>query len=53
MEADSSNFRTTESIVFLFFGVLAIAATGSSFSELFHLLVSESVEHVVQTLMLR
>jgi len=53
MEADSSNFGTIEGIVFLFFGVLAIAATVSSFSELFHLLVSGSLEHVIQALLLR
>jgi hypothetical protein len=52
-EADSSNFGTIEGIVFLFFGALAIAATASSFSELFHLLVSASVEHVVQALLTR
>jgi hypothetical protein len=53
MEADSSNFGTMEGIAFLFFGALAISATVSSFSELFHLLVSGSVEHVVQALLPR
>jgi hypothetical protein len=53
MEADSSNFGTIEWITFLFFGALATAATVSSFSELFNLLVSGSVEHVVQPLLPR
>jgi hypothetical protein len=53
METESPNFRTIEGIAFLFFGALAIAATVSSFSELFHLLVSGSVDHVVQALLPR
>jgi hypothetical protein len=53
METDSSIFSILEWITFLFFGALAIAATISSSSELFHLLVSASVEHVLQALLLR
>ena len=52
-EAASPKFGTLELIAFLFFGALAIAATVSSFSELFHLLVSGSVDHVVQALLPR
>jgi hypothetical protein len=37
METESPTFRTIECITFLFFGALAIGATVSSFSELFHL----------------
>jgi hypothetical protein len=53
METDSSNCGTIEWIAFLFFGSVAVVATVSSFSELFHLLVSGSVEHVVQALLTR
>ena len=53
METDSSNFGAIEWIAFLFFGSVAVVATVSSFSELFHLLVSGSVEHVVQALLTR
>lgn len=50
METASPNFGVIEWIAFLFFGALAIAATVSAFSELFHLLVSGSVEQVVHSL---
>jgi hypothetical protein len=53
METDSSIFSIVERITFMVFGALAITATVSSFSELFHLLVSGSVEHVVQALLSR
>src|ERR1700732_2550732 len=53
MQTASPNFGVIEWIAFLFFGALAIAATFSAFSELFHLLVSGSVEHVVQSLLPR
>ena len=53
METDSSHFGIIEWVAFLFFGVLAFAATLSSISELFHLLVSGSVEHTVRALLTR
>jgi hypothetical protein len=37
-----------EWIAFLFFGVLAIAVIVPCFSELFHLLVSGSLEHTLK-----
>jgi hypothetical protein len=52
-ETASLNFGISEWIVFLFFGALAIAATVYSFSELFHLLGSGSVEHTVEALLTR
>ena len=52
-ETASLNFGTSEWIVFLFFGVVAIAATVYSFSEFFHLLGSGSVEHTVEALLTR
>ena len=52
-ETASLNFGISEWIVFLFFGVVAIAATVYSFSELFHLLGSGSVEHAVEALLTR
>jgi hypothetical protein len=52
-ETASLNFGTSEWIIFLFFGVVAIAATVYSFSELFHLLGSGSVEHTGEALLTR
>jgi hypothetical protein len=52
-ETASLNFGKSEWIVFLFFGVVAIAATAYSFSELFHLLGSGSVAHTVEALLTR
>ena len=52
-ETASLNFGISEWIVFPFFGVVAIAATVYSFSELFHLLGSGSVEHAVEALLTR
>jgi hypothetical protein len=52
-EAASHTFGRLELIAFLFFGVLVSAATVYCGTELFHLLVSGSVEHVVQALLPR
>jgi hypothetical protein len=53
MDTASSNCDSVEWITFLLFGVLAFAATVSSFSELFHLICSGSVEHTVRALLTR
>lgn len=53
MDTASSNYDSVEWITFLLFGVLAFAATVSSFSELFYLITSGSVEHTVRALLTR
>ena len=53
MEIDSSSSSTIDWIAFLLFGVLAIAAIVPCFTQLFHLLVSGSLERVVHALLLR
>jgi hypothetical protein len=53
MEIDSSSSSTIDWIALLLFGVLAIAAIVPCFTQLFHLLVSGSLEHVVQALLPR